>query len=386
MSDKPEWIDREAALSSLGVKTQTLYAYVSRGRIAARPDPDNPRRSLYAASDIQRLKSGEGGPSPVAIRGSSGAARGEALVESQITLISPDGPVYRGEKAIDMARRATLEQTSRILWGAFDEDPFANQRPRVDVIFPGTARQRLFAALARRADEDASSRGRGARSLQREAASILNEMADALVGTGPRLHIHQRLARGWKMIERDADLVRHALVLGADHELDSSVLAARVVAGSGASLSAAALAGLSAFSGPENGGALSQVSTFVNDARRDARAAVRAHLGETGQVPGFGSNLYAEGDPRARALIEAARLPDDLRRIIEVGETMTGTSANFKLALALVARKLEIPRDGAFALAACARLSGWLAHGMDQALSGSPLRARLRYVGETPSR
>jgi citrate synthase len=40
------WIPRTEVLTLLGVKTQTLYAYVSRGRITARPDPADPRRSL----------------------------------------------------------------------------------------------------------------------------------------------------------------------------------------------------------------------------------------------------------------------------------------------------------------------------------------------------
>ena len=39
----------------LGVKPQTLYANVSRGRIAARPDPADPRRSLYNRDDVDRL-------------------------------------------------------------------------------------------------------------------------------------------------------------------------------------------------------------------------------------------------------------------------------------------------------------------------------------------
>ena len=53
--DAVRWIGRGEALARLGVKTQTLYAYVSRGRIAARPDPTDPRRSLYAVQDIARL-------------------------------------------------------------------------------------------------------------------------------------------------------------------------------------------------------------------------------------------------------------------------------------------------------------------------------------------
>ena len=61
------WAPRSEVLSLLGVKTQTLYAYVSRGRIAARPDPDNPRRSLYALADVIRLKGGSPGEAPTTV-------------------------------------------------------------------------------------------------------------------------------------------------------------------------------------------------------------------------------------------------------------------------------------------------------------------------------
>ena len=71
------WIGRNEALDRLGVKTQTLYAYVSRGRITARPDPENPRRSLYAADDVARLCDGTPAPAAPAVIGAS-AVRGEA--------------------------------------------------------------------------------------------------------------------------------------------------------------------------------------------------------------------------------------------------------------------------------------------------------------------
>ncbi len=44
-----EGIDARTALARLGVRPQTLYAYVSRGRLMAQADPDDPRRSLYRA-------------------------------------------------------------------------------------------------------------------------------------------------------------------------------------------------------------------------------------------------------------------------------------------------------------------------------------------------
>ncbi|EJZ21632.1 citrate synthase, partial [Rhizobium sp. Pop5] len=49
------WLTAEEALAELGTKPQTLYANVSRGRIRAKPDPVDPRRSLYQAADVQRL-------------------------------------------------------------------------------------------------------------------------------------------------------------------------------------------------------------------------------------------------------------------------------------------------------------------------------------------
>ena len=50
-----EWLTRDAALVTLGIRAQTLYAYVSRGRIGVRPDPEDPRRSLYRADDVATL-------------------------------------------------------------------------------------------------------------------------------------------------------------------------------------------------------------------------------------------------------------------------------------------------------------------------------------------
>ena len=49
------WLTAADAAASLGVSRQTLYAYVSRGRIGVTAAPDDPRRSLYDAADVHRL-------------------------------------------------------------------------------------------------------------------------------------------------------------------------------------------------------------------------------------------------------------------------------------------------------------------------------------------
>lgn len=380
---RPGWIARAEALALLGVKPQTLYAYVSRGRIAARPDPDDPRRSLYAREDIERLRA----RAPVVdLSGTPASNRsGELLIESRIGGIVSGRPVYRGVDAIALAQSATLEQALRILIGA-EEDPFIDLKPRVDVNFGGGPRVRLFAGLSRRAEEDAASAGRSERSLRREAASVLNEMVDAVTAGGPRLYLHQRLARAWKLDEKDAQVIRAALVLSAEGGLDTPALAARVAASTGAALSAATLSALCAATGSRFCGALAQSIAYLADIRRggDARAAARQRLSQGMEVPGHETGSFPDGDPRALALIEAARLPEDLLSVVRVGEALTGRPPSFDFALALVGRSLDLPRDGVFTLFALGRAAGWLAHALEVSIEGSPIRARMRYVGPEP--
>lgn len=377
------WIGRTEALSRLGVKTQTLYAYVSRGRITARPDPRDPRRSLYAAEDVARLK--DGGASvarpPVAFAGA--AARGEAGVDSSQTVISGGRLFYRGMDAIQLSRQALIEDVARLLWAAGPEDPFRELKPRVDTVVGGSCRARIYAALARRAEEDAPAGDRDRPTLAREAASLINELIDSLAGPGPRLHLHQRLARGFKVGDREGQLLRRALILGADHDMSAATLATRVAAGAGASPAGAAMAGVLALRGSPMAERLEAVNEMVTLGRRDPAEAVRARLVD-GEAPGFGNRAYPAGDPRAAALLEAAELPADLMAFVTEGEALTGRKASFELALALLARRLELPRDGALDLLILGRVIGLIGHALDQKFDGSPIRARLRYLGPEP--
>lgn len=385
MLEAVRWIGRGEALARLGVKTQTLYAYVSRGRIAARPDPTDPRRSLYAVQDIARLSGeavGDEEPS-VPRRIPRVAGRGEAEVSSSLSVIADGRLFYRGLDAAQLSETATLEDVARRLWDARSVNPFAEIRPRVGAVPGGSIRARLFAALARRAEEDADPKARTVESLQLECARVLDEAVDAAAGSGPRLFLHQRLARSWKTPDRDAHLIRRALVLSADNEMTPAVLATRAAADGGAAPAAAAFAGLMTLTGSAAMAELTRASDWVVAVRRQATdAARRAHA--AGGLAGFGSTAYPAGDPRAAALMGAADLPADLSRAVQEGEAATGRPANFSLALALVARRLELPRDAAGDLLLLGRLAGLLGHALDQATNGSPIRARLRYVGPEP--
>ncbi|MBB4081910.1 citrate/2-methylcitrate synthase [Brevundimonas lenta] len=378
------WIGRGEALDRLGVKAQTLYAYVSRGRITARPDPLDPRRSLYAVRDIARL-TGEPITDEDSPRAPPGGppTRGEADLASSISFIADGRLFFRGLDAVQLSETATLEDVSRRLWGVRTINPFAEVRPRVGLTPGGSARARLFAALARRAEEDAEAKPRSPETLAIECARVLDEAVDAVAGPGPRLFLHQRLARSWKAPERDAQLIRRALVLSADAGLDAAVLAVRAAAAGGASPAACALAGLAVVAASDVMSEMTRASSWIIAVRRQAAdAARRAH--EAGVLAGFGDRMWPGGDPRAAALLQAADLPLDLARAVAEGEAAAGRPPAFSLALAAVSRRLELPREGAQDLMLVGRLAGLLGHALDQMTDGSPIRARLRYVGPEP--
>ncbi|MBA4804496.1 MAG: citrate synthase [Brevundimonas sp.] len=383
-ADEGRWIRRGEALGRLGVKAQTLYAYVSRGRIAARPDPDDPRRSLYAARDIARLAgapdAGDPEPRPAA---RSSAGRGEAEIWSSVSVIAGERLFYRGLDAVQLAETATLEDAARVLWSARLDNPFALTRPRIGATPGGSARARLFAALARRADEDAETPDRSPAALRLECARVLDEAVDAVAGPGPRLFLHQRLARAWKIPERDGPLLRRALVLAADPGFDPAIVAARAAASGGAAPAAAALAGLSTLAASAEVTGMARASAWIIAVRRQAFDAAR-RAAEAGSLEGFGDPAWPAGDPRAAALLAAADLPPDLARAVREGELAAGRPPAFSLALAVTARRLELPREGAADILMIGRLAGLLAHVLDQMIDGSPIRARLRYVGPEP--
>ncbi|MFI4935962.1 MAG: citrate/2-methylcitrate synthase, partial [Caulobacterales bacterium] len=197
--------------------------------------------------------------------------------------------------------------------------------------------------------------------------------------------IHERLARAWSCDPKGADVIRRALVLLADHELNASTFAARVAASTGASLAAAALAGLAALSGPLHGGMAARVEAFAAEAARVGPGeALAQRLAQGAPAPGFGHALYPEGDPRARALIASFTPPAALVTLQATVEAGTGAAANVDFALVAMKQALGLPADAPFALFAVARTAGWIAHAMEQVASGQLIRPRARYVGPEP--
>jgi citrate synthase len=114
------------------------------------------------------------------------------------------------------------------------------------------------------------------------------------------------LTREWNVGARGADVVRAALVLCSDHELNVSSFTARCVASAGSHPYAVVIAGLAALEGPKHGGASARVESMLESMRRayPLRGAVGARLRRGEPIDGFGHPLYRDGDPRARLLLD----------------------------------------------------------------------------------
>ncbi|TBF80529.1 citrate synthase, partial [Rhizobium leguminosarum] len=110
------WLTAEEALRALKTKPQTLYANVSRGRIRAKADPADPRRSLYQAADVQRLAERHAGRRRTETVAAEAIRWGDPVLSSAISTIIGGRLFYRGKDAAGFADVATLEQTAALLW------------------------------------------------------------------------------------------------------------------------------------------------------------------------------------------------------------------------------------------------------------------------------
>lgn len=376
------WITLTEAARRLGVRAQTVYAYASRGSIAVMQDPDDPRKSLYRAEDVIALcRKKQVGRKRAAL--AAGTIFGaEPCIPSGITTFSKGRAWYRGRDSIQLSDTATLEETAALLWQA--TTPVTFDAPSVASPAGERDRQCAFTLLATLAAHGHSTLGRLDSALHIEAGQLVAIVARAF-GAHDDAGLpwtHQRLAAGWGLDDRGADLLRRAMVLVADHEITSSAFAARITASTGASLAGCLLTGLATLSGPLHGDASGRVRAVFADVQRlGAAHVVDHHLKSAIPIPGFGHHLYPDGDPRAAALLARLDPPAELAQFIDKVTTLTGQRPTIDVALAMLSVQLRLPRDAAFGLFSTARSVGLLAHCIEQLRVGKVIRPRSRYTG-----
>jgi citrate synthase len=201
------------------------------------------------------------------------------------------------------------------------------------------------------------------------------------------------LGRAWKLDDRDIAIVRAALILCADHELNVSSFTARCVASAGSNPYAVVIGGLAALEGPRHGGAGARVEAMLESVRksRDLAGAIQARLQRGEPIEGFGHPLYPDGDPRAKALFELLRAAyaksPELAFMLAFGRAASDAGRghpNLDFALTAVSRVLRLPAGSPIVLFAAGRTIGWIGHAIEQYATGQLIRPRAKYVGERP--
>src|SRR5579864_780144 len=197
------------------------------------------------------------------------------------------------------------------------------------------------------------------------------------------------------VMERAFDI---ALTLHADHELNASTFAARVIAATLSDIYSAVTGGIGALKGPLHGGANENAIKMLLAAGSAEKAIehVKTMLANKEKVPAFGHRVYHTTDPRATHL---AQLSEELgkrtghedlyltsKQIEKYMKETKNLNANVDFYSASAYYSLGIPIDLFTPIFAVSRMSGWTAHVLEQYHNNRLIRPRAEYTGEPVGR
>ena len=187
-----------------------------------------------------------------------------------------------------------------------------------------------------------------------------------------------------------------ALTLHADHELNASTFAARVIAATLSDVHSAVVGGIGALKGPLHGGANADVMRLLLELGADAsperiEAAIRGKLAKKEKIPGFGHRVYHTEDPRATHLRRMSRalgaeageprwfaMSERIEALVK-GEKKLNPNVDFYSASTYYT--LGIPIALFTPIFAVSRVSGWTAHVLEQLGNNRLIRPRADFVG-----
>ncbi|MGJ4844030.1 citrate synthase [Leifsonia sp. Le1] len=415
----------EQTAERLGVKLETLYAYVARGRLDRIRTTDG---STFDPLDVERFAA-DRRRRPVAGPHRHSDGRPLMVVDTSFALIEDGELFYRGRNVGTLVGERFETVAHWALTGEWDAGarfPAAaglTAARRVGDALPdsATTRDRQQVAVTALAAADPLRYSLDRATVVGAAEGLVAGMVDALpargaldpgpasVDPGPA-SIDPALAaaspalaaRLWAAMT-DAPptslaALNAALVLLLDHDLAVSTLAARAAASARANPYAVVTAGLGALDSPLHGNASRAAHRML--ARVVAGEPAERVVADTvvagrGPVPGFGHVLYPQGDPRARILLgmlgdtsttAGATAATDAAAAVEqvaaIVHRRTGLRPNIDLAIAALAIASGMPDDAGEVVFATARAIGWVVHALDE-YEQPPLRLRPvgRYVG-----
>lgn len=184
-----------------------------------------------------------------------------------------------------------------------------------------------------------------------------------------------------------------ALILHADHELNASTFTARVCVATLSDVYSGITAAIGALKGPLHGGANEAVMKMLSEIGEveNVDSYIHAKLEKKEKIMGFGHRVYRQGDPRAKHLKEMSRRMTNLtgeskwyeisERTEEIVTSQKKLPPNVDFYSASVYHSLGIDHDLFTPIFAISRVSGWLAHILEQYENNRLIRPRADYTG-----
>jgi citrate synthase len=352
----------------------------------------------------------------------------EDVVVGQSSICFIDGQegrlLYRGYDIVDLAARSTYEETSFLLWNghlptaselhSFSTELLSKMPVPSDVL-------NILTSLPRNCDAMDALRVCVAAlgvfddpmyAQQEKAMSIAAKMGTIVAAIHRHKHDQEILAprddlgysanllymvTGEEPSAQDVRLMDVLLILHADHELNASTFAARVIASTLSDVYSAVTGAVGALKGPLHGGANEKVieMTIEIGTPENAESYVDALLAKRQKITGFGHRVYKTTDPRALILKEMAqkfaksekerRVFQILEKTEEMMKTWKNLYPNVDLYSGLALNHVGIPSYLFTPVFAVGRAPGWLAHILEQYADNRLIRPRAEYIGPLKS-
>jgi citrate synthase len=390
--DERMFMNAEEAAAELGVTVETLYSYVSRKKIRTKR-VDGTRKRLYWRADVSRAR-----------RGGAKARPDADIAQTDITLVTAEGPYYRGRNAIELSETLTLEQTAALLWQVDEDSIFTSTLPSAPpglealskVLDDAVSTDKAIALLPFLEQANPRAFDLSPSGMSRTGADVLRWYAAILTDADrpSAAPMHEQIADRVSASHDVADLIRRMLVLSADHGFGAGTFAVRAVASTGVSPYRSVVAGLAITAGRRSrlgrSESLWRFMSEVADSNDPAKIVIqRLRDGET--VPGFDSPAaYEMADPRAEALIGAVeRVYGDhptFRKVMTAATAVKDAfdlSPSFALANMLTTTLSGLPHNRV--LYVLGRCAGWIAHSIEQYQIGEMVSPQAIYRGALPN-
>ncbi|MCU5103952.1 citrate synthase [Bacillus cereus] len=368
--------------------------------------------------------SGKGENVMTVIRGLEGVV----ATTSSVSSIIDDTLTYVGYNIDDLAENATFEEVVYLLWHRKlpNEKELAEFNEIVSEYYkvPGEILTYLKQVDLNIAHPMSVLRTAiSMLSLYDESAEIMDEKSNYLKAVklqaqvGTLVAAYARIRKGLDIVEPRKDLslaanflymlndrepneveieaFDKALVLHADHELNASTFTARVCVATLSDVYSGITAAIGALKGPLHGGANENVMKMLTEIGEEENVESYIHnaLQNKVKIMGFGHRVYEQGDPRAKHLREMSKrlcvlLGEDkwYNMSIKIEDIVTkekGLPPNVDFYSASVYHCLGIDHDLFTPIFAISRMSGWLAHILEQYENNRLIRPRADYNGPT---